>query len=198
MSYKTIAQNGRGFFKDKGSKFLGFAIKVRNESEVKSFLDQLRKEHPGACHVCYAFKLGTEGKIFRASDDGEPNNSAGQPILGQINSFGVTQVLVAVVRYFGGTKLGVRGLIQAYRAAAKEALENAGTTLEEPMLNAEVLCNYEQIPSLMKEIKMRQSIMKEQMLDLTCKIKISFPEEQYQKWVVFFESNKMVFKIMNV
>lgn len=197
MSYTTIAQNGSGFFKDKGSKFLGFAIKVRNELEIKSFLDELRKEHPGACHVCYAFKLGAEGKIFRASDDGEPNNSAGQPILGQINSFGMTHVLVAVVRYYGGTKLGVSGLIQAYRAAAKEALENAGSTEEEPMLSLEVLCNYEQLPLLMKELKMRQCHIHEQKLDLSCQLVISFPAKDYQTWLVFFESNKMAFEIIN-
>jgi uncharacterized YigZ family protein len=185
MSFLTLAKNGSGLYKEKGSKFLGFAYRVKDEQEVKTLVDGLRKEHPGACHVCSAFKLGFDGKLYRASDDGEPNNSAGQPILGQINAFGVTQVLVAVVRYYGGTKLGVGGLIQAYRAAAKEALEDAGTIEEEIRTAFRVHCTYEQLPILMKAIKMQQVQIDSQQLDLQCELSISLNDQKVASWLDF-------------
>ncbi len=111
-------------YKERGSKFYGFAIPCSSEDEAKVHLNKLRKEHHLAVHVCYAFRFGSDKKIYRSSDDGEPSNSAGPPILGQIQSFDLTNVLVAVVRYYGGTNLGVGGLINAYRTAAKLAIEN--------------------------------------------------------------------------
>lgn len=124
-TYKTIEKPSEGYFKDKGSKFLAFAYPVKNEEEIKAFLGQLKKEHHSARHHCYAWRLGTEEIQFRANDDGEPSSSAGKPILGQLLSFDVTNILVVVVRYFGGTLLGVSGLINAYRTATTEALRNA-------------------------------------------------------------------------
>ncbi len=124
-TYKTITNNSEGNFKDRGSKFLAYAFSVNNEVEAKACIQQLKKEHPSATHHCYAFVLGADKAAFRASDDGEPSGTAGKPILNTIYSFGLTNILVVVVRYFGGTQLGVPGLINAYKEAAKEALQNA-------------------------------------------------------------------------
>ena len=124
-TYQTIAAPSIGEFKEKGSKFLAYAYFVSNESDIKEKLDLLKKEHFKATHHCYAYRLGTDGKQYRANDDGEPSGTAGRPILGQIDSFGLTHVLIVVVRYYGGTKLGTSGLINAYREAAKLALENS-------------------------------------------------------------------------
>lgn len=124
-TYNTIEKESRGYFKDKGSKFYAFAYPVRNEDNVKEILTSLKKEHHSARHHCYAWRIGTENISFRANDDGEPSSTAGKPILGQLQSFDVTNVLVVVVRYFGGTLLGVSGLIHAYRNAAADALNNA-------------------------------------------------------------------------
>jgi uncharacterized YigZ family protein len=125
FSYKTIKRSSEGSFKEKGSKFLAFAYPVESEEEIKQKLADLRKKYFDARHHCYAFMLGADKSRFRAADDGEPNHSAGDPILGQIRSKEITNVLIVVVRYFGGTKLGVGGLITAYKTAAEEALNNA-------------------------------------------------------------------------
>lgn len=124
-TYKTIEKPSEGLFKDKGSKFLAYAYPVLSEEDVKKCIDTLRKEHFSARHHCWAYKLGCSGERYRSSDDGEPSNSAGKPILGQLDSFGVTNVVIVVVRYFGGVLLGVGGLIQAYKEAAKDALLQA-------------------------------------------------------------------------
>ncbi len=126
-TYQSIKAKSTGFFKDKGSKFYAFAFPVKTEEEVKQYQDELKKEYHDARHHVYAFVLGADGKNFRASDDGEPANSSGAPVLGQIRSFELTNVLIVVVRYFGGTKLGVPGLINAYKTAAFEALNAAET-----------------------------------------------------------------------
>lgn len=124
-TYQTIASESEEvLFKEKGSKFFGYAFPLENEDEVKPIIETLKKEHPHAVHYCYAYQLGTAPKIsYRANDDGEPGNTAGAPIYGQIQSFGLTNVLVVVVRFFGGTKLGVGGLIAAYKTTAQMALE---------------------------------------------------------------------------
>ncbi len=121
--YYIIENNTEGFYKDKGSKFFAFAYPIANEEDIKDTLTSLKKKFFDARHYCYAFILGEKSEVFRASDDGEPSNSAGAPILNQIRSKSLTNTLVVVVRYFGGTKLGVSGLIHAYREAAKDALE---------------------------------------------------------------------------
>ena len=121
-SYKTITQPSEALFKEKGSKFFAFAYPVENAAQTKPLIENLRKTHHSARHVCWAYKLGYDGSQYRANDDGEPSNTAGKPILGQIDSFALTNILVCVVRYFGGTLLGVGGLIQAYKEAAREAL----------------------------------------------------------------------------
>ena len=123
--YHTLAAESRGEFKDRGSKFLAYAFPVYSEQDWKTRLEAVRKEHFKARHHCFAFRLGLSKDNFRANDDGEPSGTAGRPILGQIDSFGLTNILIVVVRYFGGTKLGASGLINAYRTGAAEALKNA-------------------------------------------------------------------------
>ncbi len=123
--YKTIAAASKGYYKEKGSKFTGYAIPVFSEEEFKKHLARIKKEVPDSGHYCYGLRIGADQKLYRYSDDGEPSNSAGKPIFGQIQSFELTNIMIVVTRYFGGTKLGVGGLITAYRAAAKDALENA-------------------------------------------------------------------------
>lgn len=125
--YLTISQTGEGLYKEKGSKFIGLAFPVESEAAVKEKLEELRKVYHDARHHCYAYILGPDKQNYRANDDGEPNHSAGDPILGQINSRSLTNVLVVVIRYFGGTKLGVSGLINAYKTAAEEALNQVKT-----------------------------------------------------------------------
>ena len=132
--YRTLAGPSTGEFRDRGSKFLAYAFPAYSEEEWQERLEEVRKDHPKARHHCYAWRLGLDGNQFRANDDGEPSGTAGRPILGQIDSFGLTNVVVVVVRYFGGTLLGTSGLIQAYRestAAALAAGEIVERTVEE-------------------------------------------------------------------
>jgi len=123
-SFLSLKGRSEGLFKAKGSKHFGYAVPVKSEAEVKEFLDLIRKEHHSARHHCYAYRLGHDGSIAKSTDDGEPSNSAGPPILGVLRSHNLTNALIVVVRYFGGTKLGVGGLIEAYREAGKAAVEN--------------------------------------------------------------------------
>jgi uncharacterized YigZ family protein len=122
-SFLSLKGRSEGLFKAKGSKHFGFAVPVKSEDEVKEFLGLIRKEHPTARHYCFAYRLGHDAAISKATDDGEPSNSAGPPILGVLRSNNLTNALVVVVRYFGGTKLGVGGLIEAYREAGKAAVD---------------------------------------------------------------------------
>lgn len=126
-SYKSIPAPAEGLFKDNGSRFISFAFPVETEEEIKDIVAELKKKYHDARHHCYAYRLGYLGDRFRANDDGEPSGSAGRPILGQIDSLGLSDVLVVVVRYFGGIKLGIPGLIRAYKTSTAEALDNAGT-----------------------------------------------------------------------
>ncbi len=128
-TYQTLKAPSEGIFRDRGSKFIAYASRVFSEEEVKTHLEFVKKEHPKARHHCYSYRLGMDKNRYRANDDGEPSGTAGRPILGQIDSFGLTNISVVVVRYFGGTKLGVPGLINAYKTATAEAL-NAGAIEE--------------------------------------------------------------------
>ena len=124
-AYRSIAARSEGLFKDNGSRFIAFAYPVETEEEVKEIVASLKKEYHDARHHCYAYRLGYKGDRFRANDDGEPSGSAGRPILGQIDSLGLSDVLVVVVRYFGGIKLGIPGLIRAYKTSTADALSQA-------------------------------------------------------------------------
>ncbi len=153
FSFLTIESATEGSYKEKGSKFLAFACPVNSEEEVKGRIDALKKEYYDARHHCFAFVLGTDKAKYRAFDDGEPNHSAGDPILGQIRSKNLTNVLIVVVRYFGGTKLGVGGLISAYKIAAEEALNKAVIIEREVMQKIELHYNYTATPEVMRLIK---------------------------------------------
>jgi uncharacterized YigZ family protein len=169
-SYQTIKALSEGFYKEKGSKFLAFAVPVQSEEEVKAFIAQKRKEHHLAVHVCSAFRLGADKKLYRASDDGEPSNSAGPPILGQIQAFDLTNILIAVVRYYGGTNLGVGGLISAYRTAAKEALEAAQIVKKEEEIQFSIQFPYEKLYLVMDLLKKANVEIVQQSLDSECSL----------------------------
>ncbi|MEY3236067.1 MAG: hypothetical protein RI883_168 [Bacteroidota bacterium] len=169
-TYKTLVSLSEGLYKEKGSKFIGLAIACYTEQEAKTFLDIWRKEHYQARHLCYAYRFGVDQKVFRANDDGEPNNSAGAPILGQIQSFDLSNVLIGVVRYYGGTKLGVGGLIQAYKTAAKEAIENGKIIELEVFEWVKILFDYSAMPHVMNLLKQYQMPIKEQVFENDCSI----------------------------
>ena len=173
--FRTIEVPGEGFYKEKGSKFLGYVYPCSNVDEVKAHLERLKKENHGCVHVCYAYCLGSKKEDFRYSDDGEPSNSAGAPIYGQIKSFDITNVLIAVVRYYGGTNLGVGGLINAYRTAAKGALENATIIEDENRVEIEVSFTYEAMPFVMNAVKSSDCIILSQEFTESPKIRLSFP-----------------------
>ncbi|SFN56674.1 uncharacterized protein, YigZ family [Paenimyroides ummariense] len=173
-TYKTIEKpSDEVLFKEKNSKFFGYAFPVQSENEVKEILDQLKKQHYTARHWCYAYQIGTKTKIYRANDDGEPNNSAGMPIYGQIQSFDVTNVLVVVVRYFGGVKLGVGGLVTAYKTGAQMALETA--EIVEKTINTHffIRFDYKNMNKVMRVIKEKNLNVVNQVLELDCLIEIS-------------------------
>lgn len=152
-SYRSISGPAEGLFKDNGSRFISFAFPVETEDEVKSIVGDLKKKYHDARHHCYAYRLGYLGNRFRANDDGEPSSSAGRPILGQIDSKGLSDVLVVVVRYFGGIKLGVPGLIRAYKTSTAEALEKAGSVEKVAGKWFRVSFGYEAMNSVMKILK---------------------------------------------
>lgn len=173
-TYNTIAfPSTEILYKEKNSKFFGYAFPVTNEDEIKEHLDVLRKQHHGAVHFCYAFQLGTDKIQYRANDDGEPSNSAGMPIYGQIQSFGITNVLVVVVRFFGGVKLGVGGLISAYRTAAQMALEESQIIEKTIDVTFEVTFDYKNMNKVMRVIKEKNLEIVSQEMNENCKIVIA-------------------------
>jgi len=175
LHYKTLKLLSEGEYREKGSKFIAYAVTCTSEEEAKGYLNEWRKAHHQARHVCYAYRFGYEMKVFRANDDGEPSNSAGAPILGQIQSFELTDVLIGVVRYFGGTKLGVGGLINAYRTAAKEALES-GEIIELPVLKSvKVEFSYDQMPDVMKLVKSYELSTRNNDFGLNCSFSVDLP-----------------------
>jgi uncharacterized YigZ family protein len=173
-TYKTIASaSPEVLFKEKNSKFFGYAFPISSEDEVKPLIEQLKKEHFSARHWCYAYQIGTTKIQYRANDDGEPNNSAGMPIYGQIQSFEVTNILVVVVRYFGGVKLGVGGLIAAYREGAKLALE-ASEIIEKTIdIHFRVTFDYKNMNKVMRVIKEKNLNIVSQLMNENCQIEIS-------------------------
>ena len=173
--FRTLQNIGKGVYKEKGSKFYGYAYPCQSVDTVKQHLERLRKENSGCVHVCYAYCLGSKKEDYRYSDDGEPSNSAGAPIYGQIKSFDLTNVLIAVVRYYGGTNLGVGGLINAYRTAAKEAFENATIVEDEDKMEFEINFSYASMPFIMNEIKSSDCIILEQKFDEKPMLKLSVP-----------------------
>ena len=152
-SYQTIASPSEGEYKEKGSKFLAYAYPMDAESDLDGFMTSLRDIHPKARHYCYAYKLGLDGTRFRANDDGEPSGTAGKPIYGQILSFGLTNVCIIVIRYFGGTKLGASGLIHAYKEASKAALDNAAIIEKYLYISYHLTFGYDHMGHIMNALK---------------------------------------------
>lgn len=180
-SYKTILKpSNETLYKDKGSKFFGYAYPVFNEDDVKNCLDELRKKHHSARHFCYAYQIGIEKIRFRANDDGEPNNSAGLPIYGQIQSFEVTNILVVSVRYFGGTKLGVGGLISAYKTSAQLALAASEIVEKTIDIHYKLVFNYDMMNAVQRIIKERNITITNQKLELNCEYIISIRKTEAQ------------------
>jgi uncharacterized YigZ family protein len=192
-SYKTITKaSEETLFKDRNSKFFGYAFPVLHEDDVKESIDLLKKKHHAARHFCYAYQIGVEQIKFRANDDGEPNNSAGMPIYGQIQSFEVTNILIVSVRYFGGTKLGVGGLINAYKTSAQISLE-ASEIIEKTIdIFFELNFQYDVMNKVMRIVKEKNLTIVSQKLELDCKYVISIRKKEAQ---VIFEIFDNLYKV---
>jgi uncharacterized YigZ family protein len=192
-TYKTLANSSPEIlYKEKNSKFYGYAFPVISEVEIKIHLERLRKQHFGAVHFCYAFQLGTETICFRANDDGEPSNSAGMPIYGQIQSFGLTNVLIVVVRFFGGIKLGVGGLISAYRTAAQMALDQAEIVEKTIDIHYNISFDYKNMNKVMRIIKEKKLDIISHVMDESCSITIATRKKNAE---IIFEIFSTLFEI---
>jgi uncharacterized YigZ family protein len=173
-SYTTIKSFSEGIYKEKGSRFLAFAFPLSDQEEVKPIIDKIRKEHHEARHHCFAYMIGHKKLIWRVNDDGEPSGTAGRPILGQINAFGLTNILIVVSRYFGGTLLGVSGLINAYRSASISALLNCEIIECTVKEFYEITYPYISMNDVMKILKEEDIGQTDQSFDLECRIKLNF------------------------
>lgn len=173
-TYRTIASISEGVYKEKGSKFIAFAVACYTEEEAKKHLDSWRKLHYQSRHLCYAYRFGLDQKVYRANDDGEPMNSAGAPILGQIQSNDLTNILIGVVRYFGGIKLGVGGLVQAYKSAAKDAIFNGEIIELEVFEWVQITFDYSVMPAVMNILKKHQLAIKEPLFEAECSLICNF------------------------
>ena len=188
-SYLTIAAPAEAIYKERSSKFLTYAYPVESEEEIKILLDALRKEYYDATHHCYAYRLGPQGDLFRANDDGEPSGTAGKPILGQLLSANVTNCLVVVVRYFGGTKLGVSGLIQAYKESTSEVL--AVSDIIEKTVDRVIRVDFSYISmnGVMRVIKEMSPRIDEQLFDNLCTMRLRIRES---------EADQLIAKLLKV
>ncbi len=188
-TYKTIANPSEEvLFKEKSSKFFGYAFPVSSHEEIKTNIEHLKKQHFGAVHFCYAYQIGI-GKIeFRANDDGEPSNSAGMPIYGQIQSFELTNILIVVVRFFGGTKLGVGGLISAYKTTAQMALEAASIIEKTIDVSFKITFDYKNINKVMRIIKEKKLNVISQKMELNCEIEITTRKRNVEEISDIFET----------
>ncbi len=192
-TYKTILKPSKEvLFKEKGSKFFGYAFPVFSDENVKEHIEKLKKKHHSARHFCYAWQLGKSYEHYRANDDGEPSNSAGMPIYGQLLSFEITNVLVVVVRYFGGTKLGVGGLIQAYKITAQMALENCKIverTIDETFL---LKFEYPEMNTVMRIIKDEDLNLFNQKMELDCEFEIAVRKKEADRIFELFENTHKI------
>ena len=187
-TYRTITKAApETLYKEKGSKFLGYAFPVTNEDQIKEHIEDLKKEHHNARHWCYAWQLGKGYEHYRANDDGEPSNSAGMPIYGQIQSFDLTNVLVVSVRYFGGTKLGVGGLIQAYKTSAQLALEASKIVERTIDVPFRLTFNYPEMDIVMRSIKEQDLKITNQKMALDCEIDIAVRKKDAKRIFELFD-----------
>lgn len=179
--YQTLMGRGESLFKDKGSKFFGYAFPVADEEDIKRIVEEVKAEHPKARHHCYAYRLGYQGENYRANDDGEPSGSAGKPILNALLSAEVTFALVIVVRYFGGTLLGVPGLIHAYKEAAAEALAVTGKEVRTINTLVRIDYDFDQTNAVMQLIKKLELAVKEQIFEERCGIVLEVRNSYIEK-----------------
>ncbi|MFT5437254.1 MAG: putative YigZ family protein [Ulvibacter sp.] len=192
-TYKTIIKaSPDSLFKEKGSKFLGYAFPVTNENQVKKCVNHLKKVHYNARHWCYAWQLGKSYESYRVNDDGEPSNSAGMPIFGQLQSYDVTNVLIVVVRYFGGTKLGVGGLMQAYKTAARMSLE--ASTIVQKTIDEHFLIkfDYPEMNIVMRIIKEEKLSILNQKMELNCEFKLAVRKKDAKRIFDLFQNTYKV------
>lgn len=197
--YKTIDfPGGEGLYKAKGSKFYSYAFPVKNEVDVEQALQELKEKHHKARHFCYAWQFGENYEHYRANDDGEPSNSAGMPIYGQLQAFEVTDILVVSVRYFGGTKLGVGGLITAYKTSAKLALEAADIKVKTIDVDYKITFDYPEMSKVMEIINRENLTMDKQVLEIDCQIFISVRKKRAERiFKLFNQVYKVTIKALN-
>ncbi len=196
-TYLTIEKSTEAIFKDKGSKFLAYAYPVENDQQIKEILNQLKKEHHTANHHCYAYRLGADKMNYRANDDGEPNNTAGKPILGQIQSNDLTNILIVVVRYFGGTLLGVSGLINAYKNSASDVIKVSSIIEKQILFNYTIQFYFEHLNDVMKLLKQLDCKIINQQFDNNCEISFSICKansEQCEEKLKKIEGLKIEYK----
>ena len=187
-SYLTVKQPAQGLFKDKGSKFIGYIFPLQSVEDVKGILAELKAEHPKARHVCWALRLSTDRSVFRVNDDGEPSGTAGKPILNTLLSANLTQVCVAVVRYFGGTLLGVPGLIHAYKEASLAAIKEAEIIEKTIKDRYQIHVNYTQLNKVMKILKDENITILAQDLDTECSLIIEIRQQFVLKIITLLEN----------
>lgn len=188
-TYKTITRNSKELlFKEKSSKFFGYAFPVKSEDDVKEQLQILQKKHHTAGHFCYAWQLGKSYESYRANDDGEPSNSAGMPIYGQLQSYDVTNILVVVVRYFGGTKLGVGGLIQAYKTTAQMTLDTCKIVVRTINITFKITFEYPEMNSVMRIIKDENLKIVAQKMELACEMQLAVRKTDSEKVLELFRN----------
>jgi uncharacterized YigZ family protein len=185
--YNTIEKPSQAEFRDRGSKFIAFVLPLTDINDFKEKLAAVKKEHPKATHHCFAYRLGIDGLTYRASDDGEPSGSAGRPILGQIDSRQITNTLVIVVRYFGGTLLGVPGLINAYKTTAALALQVTPTVQKPVLINYRLQFDYTQLNDVMTTVKRFDCVVLGQEMNLFCSLNIGIPKNRLDE--VLFQLN---------
>ncbi len=187
-SYLTVKQPAQGLFKDKGSKFIGYIFPIQSAEDVKGILAELKAEHPKARHVCWALRLSTDRSVFRVNDDGEPSGTAGKPILNTLLSANLTQVCVAVVRYFGGTLLGVPGLIHAYKEASLAAIKEAEIIEKTIKDRYQIYVPYTQLNKVMKILKNENITILAQDLDTECSLIIEIRQQFVLKIITLLEN----------
>jgi len=196
--YFTIETTAVAEFKDRGSKFLAYSFPLNDINDFKKHLQILKKEHPKAAHHCFAYRIGNEGNNFRVSDDGEPPGTAGKPILGQIDSKNLTDTLIIVVRYFGGTLLGVPGLINAYKTAASLVLQCTPVAQKVMKINYELQFNYTEMNEVMRIIKHYDCMVHKNEMQLFCKIETGIPKNKLEEVLASFQNIKnLELHIMN-
>ncbi len=194
--YYSIESIENVLFKDKASKFIGYAYPIKDENDIKEKLAEIKNIHPKATHHCYAYRLGLDKNNYRANDDGEPNGTAGKPILGQIDSFGITNTLLVVVRYFGGTKLGVSGLIDAYKECAKLTISSTNIIENKILDYYEINCYYENINKIYQIMYHIAANIVEQELDNTSTFIISIEQDKKSMLEIKLTDEQIAFKFL--